>query len=433
MRGAWSSRKESRQIAPPTPADLAPYAGPMDSDLDPSRAIRGLKWAFVLVGIADGTLLPYIPLYLFERGLGASWIGVVLAVTASASLLLGVAWAYLADRKFSPERMVVVASVAAAAAALLLPVAGRGASLAVVLVVLSLARSPFMLLDPIALRRLRVTRRTDYARIRLRMSAGWAASAVASGALFQLTGLRLIPFVYAPLSALVGLWVWHALKPIGTQPAEPAPVAVKVRRGPVAPMTVLVGCFLLGASLAATQNFLVLRISFLGGGALLIGAAAAAQAVTEIPTMGYTHVLTKRISHGALFAIGCGIYLATFVAWAFTSDALVAASLKFVVGVAFALTFVAAVMMANDLAPSHLRATGQALMKSVLFGLAPIAGSVGGGLVYGELGPLVMFLIATAVVGVAGLIALVAVPVRMRVRQPSEVPVLAPEALTPRV
>jgi PPP family 3-phenylpropionic acid transporter len=196
-------------------------------------------------------------------------------------------------------------------------------------------------------------------------------------------------------------------------------------------MTFLVSCFLLGASLAATQNFLVLRISFLGGGALLIGAAAAAQALTEIPTMGYTHVLTKRVSHGALFAIGCGIYLATFVAWAFTSDALVAASLK-LVGVAFALTFVAAVMMANDLAPSHLRATGQALMKSVLFGLAPIAGSVGGGLVYGEMGPRVMFLIATGVVGAAGLIALVAVPARRRVSQPSELPVLTPEAVTPR-
>src|SRR5438445_2716236 len=100
MRGAWSSRKESRQIAPPTPADLAPYAGPMDSDLDPSRAIRGLKWAFVLVGIADGTLLPYIPLYLFEDGLGASWIGVVLEVTASTSLMLRVSWVFLADGKF---------------------------------------------------------------------------------------------------------------------------------------------------------------------------------------------------------------------------------------------------------------------------------------------------------------------------------------------
>ena len=404
----------------------------MDSPADPAVQIRSLNWAYVLMGVADGTLLPFIPLYLFERGLTAAWIGLVLAVAASASLAMGLAWAYLADRRFSPERMVVIASIAAALVALLLPVAGGAASVAVVIVALSLARSPFMLLDPITLRRLRVAPRTDYARIRLRMSAGWAASAVGSGALFQAAGLHLIPFVYAPLSALVGLWVWYALRPIGaTQSAEPAPAAVKVRMVPVALMTFLVSCFLLGASLAATQNFLVLRISFLGGGALLIGAAAAAQAVTEIPTMGYTHVLTKRISHGALFAIGCGIYLATFVAWAFTSDALVAASLKLVVGVAFALTFVAAVMVANDLAPSHLRATGQALMKSVLFGLAPIAGSVGGGLIYGELGPRIMFLTATGIVGAAGLIALLAVPAQRRVSQPSETSVHAAEVVTP--
>jgi PPP family 3-phenylpropionic acid transporter len=404
----------------------------MDSPADPASQIRGLNRAYILMGVADGTLLPFIPLYLFERGLNAAWIGLVLAVAASASLAMGLGWAYLADRRFSPERMVVIASIAAALVALLLPMAGGTASVAVVIVALSLARSPFMLLDPITLRRLRVAPRTDYARIRLRMSAGWAASAVGSGALFQVTGLHLIPFVYAPLSALVGLWVWHALKPSDApQSAEPAAAALRVRMVPVALMTFLVSCFLLGASLAATQNFLVLRISFLGGGALLIGAAAAAQAATEIPTMGYTHVLTKRISHGALFAIGCGIYLATFVAWAFTSDALLAASLKLVVGVAFALTFVAAVMMANDLAPSHLRATGQALMKSVLFGLAPIAGSVGGGLIYGELGPRIMFLIATGIVGAAGLIVLIAVPARHRVGHPSEVPFLAAEPVTP--
>src|SRR5256885_5250858 len=170
------------------------------------------------MGAADGTLLPFIPLYLFERGLSAAWIGLVIAVAASASLAMGLTWAYLADRRFSPERMVVIASIAAALVALLLPVAGGAASVAVVIVALSLARSPFMLLDPITLRRLRVAPRTDYARIRLRMSAGWAASAVASGAAFPLTSLAPIPFVYAPLSALVGLWVWHALNPSGRSP-----------------------------------------------------------------------------------------------------------------------------------------------------------------------------------------------------------------------
>jgi len=390
-----------------------PVAPSFEWPTKPNRTISGLHWAYILVGTADGTVLPFVPLYLFDRGLTAAWIGLVLAVAAAASLVLGLAWAYLADRRFSPERMVVAASVAASAVALLLALTSGALTLALVIVALSVARSPMMLLDPIALRRLLTTRRTDYARIRLRMSAGWAASAIGSGAVFQTLGLRLIPFVYAPLSALAGLWVWHALKPATeSQPPESGSERDPSGRRATIPIGLagfLVSCFLLGASLAATQNFLTLQINVLGGGAVLVGAAAAFQALTEIPTMGYTHVLRRYLSHRVLFAIGCGVYLVIFVAWAFASDALTAALLKLAAGVGFALTYVAAVMIANDVSPVRLRATGQALVKSVLFGLAPIAGTLSGGLLYGAFGPRVMFLASTAVVAAAGLIALFAI------------------------
>ncbi len=90
-------------------------ASPFEWPTKPKRTVSGLNWAYVLVGTADATVLPFIPLYLFDRGLSASWIGLVLAVAAAASLVLGLAWAYLADRRFSPERMVIAASVAASA------------------------------------------------------------------------------------------------------------------------------------------------------------------------------------------------------------------------------------------------------------------------------------------------------------------------------
>ena len=381
-------------------------------DASSRREIGNLKWTYVLVGIADATMLPYLPLYMAQRGLSAPGIGVVLAIAASATFVTGLAWAYLADRRLSPERMVAAASVAAAAVALLLPVARSATIVAALVVGLAVARAPFLLLDPIALKKLRLAPRTDYARIRLRMSAGWAVSAVASGALFQSTGLGLIPFVYAPLSLLVGLWVLRALKPAADAPVVETNPEVRLRRVPLALVTFLGGCLLLGVSLAATQNFLVLQINFLGGGALLLGAAGAFQALTEIPTMGYTHVLTRYLSHRVLFAIGCLIYVAIFVAWAFTGNALVAALLKLVAGVAFALTLVAAVMITNDLVPARLRATGQALMKSALFGVAPILGALGGGVVYGALGARAMFLISTAVVGAAALVVLIGLPSR---------------------
>ena len=392
--------------------------------------IRGLRWAYVLVGVADGTLLPFIPLYLAQRGLSAGGVGGVLAASALAALCAGLGWAYLADRKVRPERLVAGATGAASLVALLLPAAAGAAAITGVIVVLTIVRSPLGLLDPITLRRLRTTTRTDYARIRLRMSAGFTASAIASGAMYQAGGLRLIPLIYVPLTLVAGAWMWRSVKP-EFRSAEDDAVrpAVRMPAVPRPMLGFLVACLLLGVSLAATQNFLVLQIDYLGGGALIVGAAAAFQAATEIPTMGYTHVLTKRISHRVLFAVGCAIYLLVFIAWAFVTSPLVAALLKLVIGVAFALTFVAAVMIANDLTPSRLRATGQALVKSVLFGVAPIAGALGGGLVYGSLGARVMFLAATLVVAAAGVVAVMAVPARRPA--PLEEHVLATNPATP--
>jgi MFS transporter, PPP family, 3-phenylpropionic acid transporter len=393
---------------------------------EPSSEKRALNWSYVLIGVADGTLLPFVPLFLLQRGMSAPLIGAVLAAAALASLVSGLSWAYLADRRLRPERIVVVASVAAALAVLLLALTSGAFVLTAVIVVLWLARAPFMLLDPIALRRLRTGRRTDYARIRLRMSAGWAASVTLTGGLYQLISLRLMPFVYAPLTAVFGLWVWRNLKPAPrSEPVEPQLAAVRKPRLPLALVGLLVSSFLLGASLAATQNFLTLRISFLGGGAFLIGAAAAFQALTEIPTMGSTHVLTRFLGHRALFAIGCAIYMVIFIAWAFVSNAFAAAALKLGVGVAFALTYVASVLLTDELSPARLRATGQLLVKSVTFGIAPVAGSFGGGLIYGTLGPRAMFLIATAVVAAAGAIALVAVPSRDKRSKNEAVPATA--------
>ncbi|MDQ2942318.1 MAG: MFS transporter [Candidatus Dormibacteraeota bacterium] len=405
-------------------ARTTPTASDFTSDQQRDPAIGGLKWAFVLVGVADATLLPFLPLYLFERGFDAPLIGVVLAAAALASLVAGLGWAYLTDHGVRPERMVVVASAATAAVAVLFVLPAGVAALGAVTVALAVARSPFMLLDPIALQRLMSARRTAYARIRLRMSAGWTVSAVMSGAAFQVVGLRLIPFLYVPLVALFGLWVRHALNPVPGTPRvhlDLASTGARVPRLPLALIGFLASCLLLGAASAAAQNFVVLRINFLGGGALLIGAAAAFQALTEIPTMGYTHVLTRRLSHRALYAVGCGIFLVVFLTWAFVTDPLAVALMKLVAGVGFALTYVGMVMIADELSPPHLRATGQALVKAAMFGLSPVAGTVGGGLIYGAFGSRAMFLAATAIAGVAGLVALLAIPARNRAAQRPDV------------
>jgi PPP family 3-phenylpropionic acid transporter len=339
-------------------------------------------------------------------------------------------WANFADNMLGPERTVAVASAVAAAVAMLLTVANTKLTVAIVSVALWMARAPLMsLLDVIALGRLGSGGRAGYARIRLRMSAGWAVSVLVLGGLFQLGGLRLLPFVYAPVVLVLGFWMWRRLSVAPAisrvDPAARPARAAALNSMPAALIGFLISALLLGAAFAATANFVTIRINVLGGGVLLIGAAAAFQALTEIPTMAYTHVLMRYLSARVLYIAGVGIYVLVFVAWAFLSDAVTTALLKLVMGVGFALTYVASVLIADDVAPSHLRATVQALVKSVSGGLAPVLGALGGGLIYGVIGPEAMFLVAGGVAAVAALIVLIAVPSRRRLQDRARI-----EALT---
>jgi MFS transporter, PPP family, 3-phenylpropionic acid transporter len=382
---------------------------------------RDLNLTYVLVGATDATILPFIPLFLFERGFDASMIGVVLAAAALASFVAGPAWAYLADRSLGSERTVVIAGTLAAILALSLAAVNSTFAIGAVTVGLWVVRAPVMsLFDAITLQRLGVDGRSGYARVRLWMSAGWAVSVVVAGGLYQVAGLRLIPLVYAPMGLLLALWVWRVLAQgaasVRIEAASPLPRRLRLGSMPVALVGFLVSALLLFSAFAATNNFVTLRINVLGGGALLIGAAAAFQALTEIPTMAYTHVLMRFMSHRILWVAGVGVCVVVFGAWAFITDPLATALLKLVLGVGFALTYVASVLIADDVAPPGLRATAQSLVKAVSGGLAPTLGALGGGFVYGVIGPSAMFVTAAAVAAGAGVVALIALPGRDRAK-----------------
>src|ERR1051325_7693379 len=91
---------------------------------DLERSIRGLNWTYALMGAADGTLLPYIPLYLADRRMDVLSIGILLAVGAASWFVSGLAWAYFADRTGRPEIAIIAGSGAAAIAVLLWPLSG---------------------------------------------------------------------------------------------------------------------------------------------------------------------------------------------------------------------------------------------------------------------------------------------------------------------
>jgi MFS family permease len=368
--------------------------------------LRRVQVLFTLVGIAEASILPFLPIVLQDHGLSAAEIGVVLSVAALAGFVSTPLWGHAADGRLGAEHALVVASVAAAVAAMPLALAHSLLALTIVVVLITAARSAMAsLTDAIALEHLGDDR-AQYGRVRLWLSLGWAISACVWGLALQWGSLGWLPWIYVACVLFVAFAAYavgggrtlHDRSPAGTRRAMLIALA-----------PFLVSLLLLFAAFNATFSFISLRIRDLGGGLFVVGAATALQALAEAPVMRITPRLNRVLGHRALYVVGSLFFIVSFVAWAFLDDPLAIALVKLVAGIGFALVYVGSVLLVDDLVPAALRGTGQGLAKAVTFGLSPILGSLAGGAIYDYAGPRALFLAcAGAALVAAGSVSVIA-------------------------
>jgi MFS family permease len=252
------------------------------------------------------------------------------------------------------------------------------------------------LADALALDRLGDDRRDSYGMVRLWMSVTFAGGAIIWGVVFQSVGLNAMAFVYACLvgfNAVLFAFVFRT--------RWPGPIVTEARTERLmslaaAPPVVLflLALFLVFAPYTSAYTFASVQIAALGGGAVFVGLAGGLQAAGEVPSMIATSRFAGRLRPVHLFAWGTGFYLIVYAVWAVVKDPAVLAATRLIAGFGFGLTAVGSVVIADELVPVHLRATGQAAAKAVSSGFAPIVGSLGGGLVFGYLGAVWFFVLA---------------------------------------
>jgi MFS transporter, PPP family, 3-phenylpropionic acid transporter len=359
----------------------------------------------VLVGVADATILPFIPLLLRERGFGSADIGLLLAGMALAGFATGPLWGYAADLRVGSEVVLAATCAAAGFGSVLVFFARDRTLLAVAVVALWACRSSSAsLADAIALDRLGAERRAEYGRVRLWTSIGWAAAVLVWGAIVEASAYGTAALLY-PV-ALLGVVGWTLFGLGGRSAAVVRHATRAPLRHVVRPLVVFLTALLLAqTAFAAGFNFSSLRIAGLGGSALLVAVAASLQAWAEVPAMAWMTRMRGVVAARHFYVAGCGVYAAVLLFWAVATSPVSVAVARLVLGVGFALTYVGSVVVVDELVPSRLRATGQVAAKSVTFGLAPVAGALGGGLVYGHVSARAMFLAAGVCAALAGLVA----------------------------
>jgi MFS family permease len=356
-----------------------------------------IRLLFGAHGLASGFLLPFPVLLLSSRGVDAATIGLVLGAAAFVSMLAFPAWGLLADGPLGRERSVVLSGLIAALAGTCILLSGSNVtfmSAGIVVAWVGMAAwAPIT--DAMALAALG-DRSGAYGRFRAWTSLGWAVAATMGGFAYALVGPELLLVLY--IASAMGLAVF-AFRPRHVRmgrhvAARRSPLLRELRSALVtAPvlLPILLALFLETLGNNAANAMIPLRILDVGGGAIIIGVAAAAPAMVETPLFPSTGPMIARLGLRRFYVLGLLISTATLAFVALVSDPGLVAVSRGVDGVSYVLRYAGIVLIIGAILPPSLRATGQSMAWLVGGGISAVIAGPLAGATYERLGGGVLF------------------------------------------
>jgi PPP family 3-phenylpropionic acid transporter len=248
---------------------------------------------------------------------------------------------------------------------------------------------------------------SDYGRIRGWESLTYAAGCLCFGVILERYGMGWAMPIFAVAAVLVLAWSTTVERDRPTELEDHGrmgAVGAVFREAPRF-WGFLAAALLVWIGFNAAWNFLALRISDNGGGALLIGLGTALGGVIEVPTMRSSSRLQKRLGLRRVYMLGCAVYALGFLLWGSVSNPTLLSVLTVLEGVGFSLLFTTGVVIIGRLLPPTLYATGNAVSSMVGFGIAPIIGAGIGGFIYQRLGAPVLYGSASALAAGGAIVA----------------------------
>ncbi len=381
--------------------------------------MRRASYLYLMVGIMQACYLPFSSIVFRDRGVSFEAIGLVGAVNSILALTAAPIWGHLGDAtlgRVAAFRLAIFATAIGVFAFAAGPAAGIPGSMLAAFAGAGIVP----LLDAIGMERLAEVK-GNWGTLRAVTSGSYAATGLVSGVLVVAGGAVLVGPLYAAgalivLAGTIGLRITHRPHSAATEDeleAERselaggnAEIAVagnwRDRFGTVSlaftqspkllPFLLLSLLSNLGAGIFYAYGSL--RIQEVGGDAAAVTLAATISAAVEIPFFLIGGAVALRFGMRAVYSVGLiALGLCSF-GYAFDVSPLVLGIIRALCGVGFACTLLGSVLTIRAIVPLELQATGQALFQAVSFGLAVSIASIVGGVLYGELGALPLFMLS---------------------------------------
>jgi PPP family 3-phenylpropionic acid transporter len=370
-----------------------------------SPQVRGAAF-YLSIFLSTGVFFPFLNIYYRDLGFSGKQIGILAIFSPIISLIFATPISALADRKHWRIRILQVAIAGQAIFIFLLQFPKNYLMVATILVGMAIISCPVMSFGDSLIARMATRNGLNYGGMRLWGSAGFAVSAAAFGTIWQRFSLAPMFFV-ASLFLVPLLIIVSSLDedlPLGLNKHQPMSVIFQDTG-----MVILVAVsFLMGISNSLSMSFEGILVRYLGGGNNLVGLMAACAASSEITTMLLGQRIAVRLKDAKTLMLGLGLLCIAYSGYVLAPNPGMLVPMAVFRGLGFGLFFSNIVRIVNQRAPEEWVTTAQTLRSVAMFGIATLIAAPLGGLIHDAVSPSAIFVLGSAVLGLAILLVWVA-------------------------
>ena len=363
------------------------------------------KAFFFLNFLGNGVFIPYMGLFLMNKGFQGAELGALMAVVPLVKIFAQTLWGYLSDLFQIRKKVLALTLLALCAASALLMLGDSLVSMLALIVLYAVLDSAYIpLSNALALHHLERTGRANhYGQYRLWGSIGFIISSLVIGFLFLDRLVAFLPLVYGLVMASAGLVAW--LLPDTRSGATGVNWLEGLKIVPRRPILAafLLGAIFLGAVSGIMIQYVAVYLREIASPGWLIGVAIALQAVPEIPLMARTNRIMQHFGMQASMAMGILAFPLRSLGYILIRSPFVVLPVQLLHGVSMVSMLVVAPTFVNRLLPDEWKATGQGLYATAFSGIGMSAGLFAAGMIYEAAGisAIWWFCIILSVVGMA--------------------------------
>ncbi|KQL32665.1 MFS transporter [Psychrobacillus sp. FJAT-21963] len=329
--------------------------------------------------------IPFLPVYLEDKGLSASEIGLVIGTGGFVTLIAQPLWGFISDKtKTIRKVMLILVSLTTIFGYFLFNVD----SFVLLVMFALLVYFALMPLDPLT-ESLNFTvsemARVSYGSIRTYGALGYAILSLIVGFSMDYFGMNSASILFAILGLISFAIVWFMPDvQASTKPVTMEGLKQVLKNKEM--LLFLVMVFISSIPARMNDTFLGLHLRELGGDTSLIGIAFFIAATSEIVIFALSFWWLRKGKELEIITMATFFYFLRFILAAFILSPLALTLLQVLQMFTFPIFYTAAIQYLYQIMPKEWRATGQTVLALLFFGLSSIIASYAGGYIYKEFG-----------------------------------------------